>query len=326
MRSRDLVLEALEQHRGEYLSGEALAQKLFISRNAVWKAIGQLQEQGHAISAVPRRGYCLAFDSQPLSPPGIGKYLTTAGLSLEVRQSVTSTNTLLRQMAQEGAPEGTVLLAEEQTAGRGRRNKSFSSPPGGGIYMSVLLRPRLLAQEALYITTAAAVAVCQAVEDLCGVSTSIKWVNDVFCHGKKICGISTEASLDLESGGLHYAVLGMGINVFPGTKPFSKEAEAVAATIFSSSAATPPEIRARLAAGILDRFFALYPHLSEKAYFEDYRRRCFLLGQPIHILQGDTKTPARALSLTEDFGLVAEFPDGRQEILQSGEVSIRGSE
>ena len=215
MQVKDRVLAALEASRGTYLSGQALAQQLQVSRNAVWKAISQLRESGYPIQAVSHRGYCLDVDSPLLSPQSIARHLTVPGLQVEVAQTVSSTNTLLRQRAEEGAPEGLVLAAVEQTAGKGRQGHSFFSPPDTGLYLSLLLRPKLSAQDALLLTTCAAAAVALAIEACAGVEAQIKWVNDVFCRGKKVCGILTEAALDLESGGLQYAIVGMGVNLFP---------------------------------------------------------------------------------------------------------------
>ena len=202
MQVKDRVLEALEGHRGTYFSGEALAKELQVSRNAVWKAIRQLRDQGYPIHAVSNRGYSLAPDSAMLSPQSIAPFLTVPGLQVEVQPVVTSTNQVLRQRAEEGAHEGLALVAVTQTAGRGRRDHSFFSPPDSGLYLSFLLRPDLSARDALSLTTCAAASVALAIEECAGVDAKIKWVNDVFCHGKKVCGILTEAALDLETGGL----------------------------------------------------------------------------------------------------------------------------
>ena len=215
MTVKDRVLDALEANRGAWFSGQALAQTLGVSRSAVWKAISQLREGGYPIRAASNRGYSLEADSAILSAQSVGKYLTAPGVTVEVRPTVTSTNDLLRQQAEAGAPEGTVLIATEQTAGKGRRGHSFFSPPDTGLYLSLLLRPALEAREALSLTTCAAAAVALAIEECAGIPAQIKWVNDVFCRGKKVCGILTEASLDLESGGLQYAIVGIGVNLSP---------------------------------------------------------------------------------------------------------------
>ena len=159
MQVKDRVLEALEGHRGTYFSGEALAKELQVSRNAVWKAIRQLRDQGYPIHAVSNRGYSLAPDSAMLSPQSIAPFLTVPGLQVEVQPVVTSTNQVLRQRAEEGAHEGLALVAVTQTAGRGRRDHSFFSPPDSGLYLSFLLRPDLSARDALSLTTCAAASV-----------------------------------------------------------------------------------------------------------------------------------------------------------------------
>lgn len=322
MKVKDQVLSMLEQNRGRYLSGAALAKELSVSRNAVWKAIHQLQASGHAIHAVPNRGYLLSEENNVLSPQSIGQYLSTDALQLEVFPELDSTSTLLKKRAEAGAPEGTVIVAERQTAGRGRLGRSFFSPPGGGIYMSLLLRPRFTAQESLCITTCAAVAVCKAIEQHTGVDCSIKWVNDVFCHGKKVCGIATEASLDLESGGLHYAILGIGLNVYPGNEAFPEELQSIAGTVLTEPR-SGQDLRSMLAATILNHFWACYPNLTDKAYFADYRSRSFVLGKPIYILRKGTREEALALELDEDFRLRVQRSNGQIETLSSGEVSIR---
>lgn len=322
MKLKDRVLEALEACRGTYLSGEALAGNLSVSRNAVWKAMRQLQDEGHAITAVPNRGYQLLAGSAMLSKQSIARHLGELAVYPEVFAELPSTNATLRQRAEEGAPEGTLLVAEQQTAGRGRFGRVFHSPPGGGIYMSLLLRPAISAQDALTITTSAAVAVCRAIETICGVTAQIKWVNDVFCHGKKVCGIGTEAALDLESGGLHYAILGIGINLFPAEEPLPAELSEIVGTVLQG----PPksgELRSMLIAEIVKNIYAEYPHLSEKRCLEEYRARCFILGQPIQIVRGERREAARALDLAPDFSLRVSYSDGREECLSSGEVSIR---
>ncbi|MDF2838561.1 MAG: hypothetical protein K0S60_264 [Evtepia sp.] len=322
MKVKDQVLSVLEQNRGVYISGEALAKELSVSRNSVWKAIRQLQESGHTITAVPNRGYLLSQENNVLSPQSVGQYLTTGPLNLEVYPELSSTNALLRKQAEEGAPEGTVVFAETQTAGKGRLGRSFHSPPGGGVYMSLLLRPRFTAQESLCITTCAAVAVCKAIEKHTGVESQIKWVNDVFCHGKKVCGISTEASLDLESGGLHYAILGIGINVFPGKETIPEDLNDVIGTVLSGPI-PGLDLRSILAAEVLNLFLAEYPNLTQKSYFDAYRARSLILGKPIYILRSGTRQEAVALDLEEDFRLRVQLPDGSTESLSSGEVSVR---
>ena len=319
MQVKDRVLAALEASRGTYLSGQALAQQLQVSRNAVWKAISQLRESGYPIQAVSHRGYCLDVDSPLLSPQSIARHLTVPGLQVEVAQTVSSTNTLLRQRAEEGAPEGLVLAAVEQTAGKGRQGHSFFSPPDTGLYLSLLLRPKLSAQDALLLTTCAAAAVALAIEACAGVEAQIKWVNDVFCRGKKVCGILTEAALDLESGGLQYAIVGMGVNLFPPAGGFPADLPQAGAVYTARPQGL--ESRSQLAGEILNQFFAFYPHLEEKPFFQAYRDRSLVLGREVTVLErGQTRT---ALALDLDFSLQVREADGRERALASGEVRVK---
>lgn len=211
MTLKDKIIELLDFNRGAYLSGEEIAAMLNVTRASVWKAVKSLQKEGYEISAVTNKGYCLSEYTDILSLPGISKYLSTeAGeLCIEVHKKVDSTNTMMRQRAVSGSAEGCVIIAGEQTNGRGRFGRSFYSPSDTGIYMSLLLRPTLTTDNSVLITTSAAVAVCEAIEKILSKTPQIKWVNDIYIDGKKVCGILTEASLGLESGMLEYVVLGI---------------------------------------------------------------------------------------------------------------------
>lgn len=323
MKLKERVLDALEAERGHFLSGEELAKTLSVSRNAVWKAVRQLQESGHAITAVPNRGYCLSRMSPTLSRQSILQHLNGLPVYPEVYAELDSTNILLRQKAEAGAPEGTLIVTERQTAGRGRFGRSFYSPSVGGIYMSLLLRPTFSAQEALCLTTCAAVAVSRTIEQHCGVAAQIKWVNDVFCHGKKVCGISTEGALDLESGGLRYAVLGIGLNLFPSPEPLPPELQDIVGCVLPEAPHTR-ELRSFLIAEMMREILSEYPRLTEKHYFADYAARCFLVGKPVNVLRGSTCRPALARTLLPDFSLLVRYTDdGSEEAISSGEVSVR---
>ena len=250
----------------------------------------------------------------------LSPYCTHPGLTVQFREEVTSTNTLLRQQAEEGTPEGTVLVAARQTAGRGRRDRSFFSPADTGLYLSILLRPKLAPQEALYLTTCAAAAVALALEEF-GLRPQIKWVNDLFLEGKKVCGILTEGAIDPETMGLRYAILGIGVNLFPPEGGFPADLPEAGAVF--ARGPDPAETRQKLAGRILDHFFRWYPHIQDRPFFDTYRDRSLVLGQPITILQGGTSRPATALDLEPDFSLRVREADGRETLLSSGEVSIR---
>jgi BirA family biotin operon repressor/biotin-[acetyl-CoA-carboxylase] ligase len=323
MAVKEEILLILQNQTGVYLSGEELAARLGVTRAAVWKAIRALRADGCHIDAATNRGYALVQSGDLLSGAGIAAQLgaEAENFKIEVHRQEDSTNKALRAMAQSGAPEGSVLFAEEQTAGRGRGGHSFFSPPGTGLYFSLLLRPRLAAADAPLLTTAAAMAAAQTVEVLTGRSTGIKWVNDVELDGKKICGILTEAALSVESGQLEYAVLGIGLNVYPPQGGFPPELDGRAACLFADS--TPrPNFRCQLAAGILQRFMTFYRALPAHDFLSDYRQHLLFLGQPILVLQGETQRNATALDVDDAFHLLVRWADGSTAALSGGEIHV----
>ena len=300
---KNALLKALLESEGESLSGSALATRLGVSRTAIWKAAGLLREEGYVIEAGPNRGYRLISDNDRLSEPAIRRLLTGTGFGTEIHlySELTSTNDKAKELANAGAVDGTVVIADSQSAGKGRRGRSFFSPPGSGLYLSVILRPRLTGEQASRITSAAAVAAARAVEraaSLPGGTVGIKWVNDLYIRGRKICGILTEAALDLESGLLDYAVLGIGIN----TAPIS----------------FPEELRRT------DELERELPGVGEPSpcrFLEESRRRSVVVGRDVLVTKGNETFSARALEIDDEGGLVVETPAGRQT-LRSGEVSV----
>ena len=325
MTSCDRVLALLAEREGGFVSGDALAQSLSLSRSAVWKAVAQLRRAGYDIDAATRRGYCLRAADAVLSEAGIRRHLRHPALDLRVFDELDSTNAALKRLAEEGAPEGLALIAEAQTQGRGRMGRSFYSPGQSGLYLSLLLRPRAGGFSPGALTACAAVAVAEAIEAVTGLHVQIKWVNDLLLGGKKVCGILTEGALDCEAGRLRYAVLGVGVNVCAPKNGFPEELQTVAGALFDDDRGAA--LRCRLAAEILDRLWALYAQLPETgAFWEAYRARCDLPGKPIHILALDAPPQkATALAIAPDFSLLVELPDGTKQSLRSGEVSVRSA-
>ena len=320
--TKDSVLQLLREHEDRYVSGAELAKQLSLSRTAVWKAIGQLKAEGYRIEAVTNRGYRLSPRGDVLSAESVRKYLQHWELTPEVYRTITSTNTVLKARAAEGAPAGLVLIAGEQTAGRGRMGRSFYSPPDSGLYMSLLLRPKIAAREATRITACAAVAVAETVEELSSRPTRIKWVNDVLLDGRKICGILTEASFDCESGELAYVIVGIGINIAVPAGDFPEELRQIAGAAFDGAAI--PELRARLAAGVLDRLWDFAADLESPACFAAYRARSLVLGKAVNLLiPGRAPESAQVLDLNRDYSLLVRMPDGSERSISSGEVSVR---
>ncbi len=316
------VLKLLEENRGNSVNGAKMAESLYVTRSSIWKAVKALQKEGYNITAVTNKGYCLLTHNDILSAESIRPYLRgkAAGFILDVHQSVTSTNILAKAKAAEGAPEGTVVISGEQTEGRGRMGRTFYSPGSTGIYLSLILRPKLNLEDSLLITTGTAVAVAKAIEKLAGVKAGIKWVNDIFVEGKKVCGILTEASINFENGGLEYAVVGIGVNIT--TSEFPEQLKDVAGSLFKDKPENMP-VSSLLTAEILSNMAECMDSLTDRKYLEEYRSRSILIGKDLLVLRGTETKPAKAIDIDDQARLIVEYPDRQREALSSGEVSIR---
>lgn len=237
--------------------------------------------------------------------------------------SIDSTNTRALELARQGAPHGTVLIADHQTGGRGRRGRSFHSPASSGIYMSIILRPRCAPQYIMHLTCAAAVAMCDAVETACGILPGIKWTNDLVCGKRKIAGVLTELGFDTH-GMVDFAVIGVGINCCQQETDFPAEIRDLAGSLASVSG---QEIdRAKVAAAMMDAFYRMDMQLftAKAEIMNRYRGLCITLGREISLVRGDEVRHGTALDLDADGALLVRFPDGTVEAVNSGEVSVRG--
>ena len=268
MSTKSELLKLLESHRGEYLSGEELASRLGYSRTAVWKAMKNLRQEGYRILAVNNRGYALETDNDILSVEAVKMHLEHRNVFMQVEKEISSTNQYLKKKGiEENLPHGSFVAAEAQTEGKGRRGRTFYSPAGSGLYLSVLMRPKRTAQESLTLTAAAAVAVCRAVEEVCGVSLGIKWVNDLYLGERKVCGILTEAVTDFETGDIELVVVGIGLNLRMPAGGFPGELSEVAGAILGDDVYVDRNL---LTAGIIN-------YLLEEAEKEG------ITNFPIHI-------------------------------------------
>lgn len=316
------VFAILQSRPDQFVSGEELASSLGVSRTAVWKAVCQLRSKGYPIQSVPRMGHRLSPDSDVLSEAGIRRYLAHQEMEVRVFPTITSTNTVLKQMAQQDAPAPLALVAGAQTAGRGRMGRSFFSPADTGLYLSLLLRPELPVAQAVSLTACAAVSVAEALESITDLEIGIKWVNDLFLKNKKICGILTEAGLEGETGRMSYVVIGIGVNLRTPEGEFPEEIQKIAGSAFGND--TFPDLRNRLAASILDRLMNYSVHPGDPAILEGYRRRSLVPGKEISILSpGKDPESALALAVEPDYALRVRMTDGEERLLRSGEISIR---
>lgn len=326
MGTKDRVLELLEQRRGQSVSGESMAEALDISRNAVWKAIQELRKEGFRIMAANRKGYCLSEENDILSLQAIRPYLSEGSLryadQVKIFPSLASTNQTAKEMAVAGAPHGTVVIADVQTAGHGRYARPFFSPAGSGLYISLILRPEALQlKNPTLITAFAAVAVCEAIEAVSDQKARIKWVNDILIQGKKVSGILTEAATGFESGELGWIVLGIGINVSTAPGDFPAGLRELATSIFPER--PQPGIRSRLAAGLINRIVGQAEFPREQDILKAYKSRLMMLGREVTVFQSEGSYPATALDIDSLGRLIVQRPTGETQTLSAGEIHIR---
>lgn len=235
-----------------------------------------------------------------------------------IKKRLDSTSTHLRHLADDGAAHGTIVIADRQSAGRGRTGKSFLSPDGG-LYMSLLIRDKLFSSAVDIITPTAAVAASMAIKDALGADVSVKWVNDLFHEGKKVCGILTEAVRDASSGDIKYVVLGIGINVFEPQGGFGELSDIAASLLREKKDA---DVIHHLASLITEYFFRLWDTDKIDIIYSEYKKRLFILDRGISVIRGEESIPAKVIDLEKDFSLTVEYGDGRHERLNSGEISI----
>ena len=337
--TKEKVLSLLEQKRGQSISGAQIAEMLKLSRTAIWKACNALKDDGYPIIATTNKGYILSQSSDILSPESIfatiEKIGNPHGITTEkilIFDKIDSTineakRLLLNNETSVDSLQNTVIIAKEQTAGKGRRGRAFESPKGDSIYISFIMTPLEDMQKSQMITIASAVATCKTIQEVANVSPAVKWVNDVFVSGKKICGILTEAVTDLESGGIEAIILGIGININIAKKAFPKELREIAGSITLKSG-----LRNLFVSTLINNVIDCYKKACDKEIIELYRDYSFLIGKPIYVIplasnkDSQQKTPATAISITDNGGLEVSYSDGQTEVLRSGEVSIRSAE
>lgn len=319
---------ALLAGAGGRVSGEEMSRALGVTRAAVWKEMEALRREGWPIESSPRKGYRLAGPPPALSGAYISAQLPPDSLfsgKVLVEPVVDSTNTRLKAMAAAGAPEGTALIAEEQTGGRGTHGRSFQSPRGDGLYLSVLLRPRgVRLEDLLTLTGWVGAAARQAVERACGAPARIKWLNDLYLNGRKLCGILTEFALLAESGEPDYVVTGMGINMNQSAETFRAQGlEGVAASLAGEGW---PVEQNHLAVCLLEALDKLVRDFPEKRgdYLERYRAHCITLGRRVSFDGEGTVHTGTAAGVDGQFALAVDGDDGKRHVVSSGTVKMIG--
>lgn len=315
MTVREKLLNILEQSGGQSLSGQELANKLNVSRTAVWKAMNSLSQEGYEIEADKTTGYRLIKSGDILSAEVIRAKLPEKLKSNEiiVLKTVDSTNNYAKKAAADGAENGTIIVADTQTAGRGRRGNSFYSPPKTGLYMTVILRRDFFNSDTDLITICAGCGVCMAIEELTDKTPLIKWVNDVYLDGKKICGILSEATIDFEAKTIDSVVVGMGINLT--TEDFPDGLEKKAGTLGLSLN------RSLLAAKTAECLFRCLERTREEN-IADYKAHSLVLGKQVSFTKNNIDYTAEAVDIDDKGQLIVKTKDGEM-ILNSGEISVR---
>ena len=322
MATKDKILEMLQQ-QDSFVSGQTLCDQLGISRTAVWKNMNALKEDGYVIESVNNKGYHLVEEPDVIDPKRIGEYLHTQWLAHNIvyDKKMDSTNTQAKILGESGGDNGTVVIAEQQTAGKGRRGKTWVSPMGN-CYFTVLLRPDVHAERASMITLVSALALAQAVENVMGLRTMIKWPNDVIANGKKLCGILTESSSDLEY--INYVVVGIGVNC--NQTEFPEEIRDIASSICLETGKKVD--RTRLLAEFFNCFEVYYEKFLEtedlQGLVADYNARLINRGKDVKIVEKEQETVLRAIGVDQRGGLIVEDKAGVQRSIISGEVSVRG--
>jgi BirA family biotin operon repressor/biotin-[acetyl-CoA-carboxylase] ligase len=315
------IIDRLHEEEG-FISGEKLSEEFGLSRTAIWKHVNALREDGYEIESVTRRGYRLISSPDIINYDEIKGELTASviGKKLIYFQSIGSTNDKAKELAAK-AEEGTVIVAEEQTSGKGRLGRSWSSPGRKGIYASIILKPDMEPFNAAKLTLLGAASVALALED-CGIESQIKWPNDIIIGGKKVAGILTEMSCEL--GIVNYIILGIGINVNQSVEELPPELvdKATSLRIAEGKAIQ----RKHLLAQVLNRLDELYVQLKETGDIEQAldicRERSAVIGKDIIVVQGRKQRPGHAVSINHDGELMVRFDEGLEQVI-SGEVSIR---
>lgn len=320
---KDKLLKMLSEAEG-YVSGQRLCEELNVSRTAVWKNINRLKEEGYVIEAVPNKGYCLKERPDVINVPEIKSGLQTRSWGQETMffEEVDSTNNVAKKMAEEGAPHGRLVIAENQNAGKGRRGRTWSSPEGTGIWMTFILRPQIHPQAASMLTLVAAMAVRKAVYTETGLETVIKWPNDIVAGGRKICGILTEMSAELEW--INYVVVGVGINA--NIWKFPDEISDKATSLFLETGRTVD--RSRMVSAYGNAFEEYYNRFVETGSLallkEEYNSYLANFHNQVKILDAGGDFVGISKGINDAGELVVTDAEGTERIVRSGEVSVRG--
>jgi len=317
------ILKLLKESDG-YLSGQELCERFGVSRTAVWKVINQLKEEGYEIEAVRNKGYILKGSADVLSKEELESTIHTkwAGAQVAFFEETDSTNNEIRRLAEQGAPHGTLAVAERQLGGKGRRGRVWTSPAGVGIWMSMLLRPQIDPMAASMLTLVMALSTRRGIEKATGLKSEIKWPNDLVLNKKKICGILTEMSTELME--IQYVIPGTGINVNQMEFPDDIKATATSLRIESGKI----QKRSEIIAAIMEAFEGYYDTFIEtqdmSGLIEEYNANLVNLGNEVCVLDPAGEYRGVSEGINKEGALLVRLSDGTLKEIISGEVSVRG--
>ncbi|MBU3146354.1 biotin--[acetyl-CoA-carboxylase] ligase [Clostridium sp. CF012] len=319
------ILKLLKESGNEFISGQKISEELGVSRAAIWKYINIIKEDGYEIEAISRKGYRIISSPDILTFEEVKDFLSTQyiGRNIIHYDSLGSTNSRAKELAESGEEHGTVVISEEQASGRGRLGRDWISPKYKGIWMSIILRPNIVTENISLITLIGAAAVQEAIMKMC-IKTSIKWPNDIVLNSRKICGILTEMSGEIDH--INYLVMGIGINVNLEEKDLPMELKDVATSLKIESGKYID--RKLLLANVLNIFEELYNDFVKNGNasetMEICRKNSLLIGKEIQLINRGKVTKAKAIDISDSGELVIENQQGVLEYIVSGEVSVRG--
>lgn len=320
---KEKIIQLLNE-ADDYISGEEISKQLGVSRTAIWKVINRLKEEGYEIESVTRKGYRLLSSPDILNSEELHYNLNTEIIGNKIINfdKLDSTNQQAKKLALEGASNGTVVIAEEQTAGKGRRGKMWVSPPGTGIWMSVVLRPSVMPENASMLTLVAGLAVCKAVREITNLEASIKWPNDIVVNGKKICGLLTEMNSEIDF--INFVVVGIGINV--NIEKFPPELDNIATSLMIEG--NQSYQRKKLVKRTLEIFEDYYKKYLETEdltkIIEEYNEHCINIGRKVRVTGRKQDITGNVKCVTNKGELIVTDQQGEDIVVTSGEVSVRG--
>ena len=317
------ILTLLRERR-DYVSGQELCERFGVSRTAVWKAIGQLKKEGYDIEAIRNKGYCLRPEEEVFGQHELESRMNTrwAGRPVLFHRELSSTNLQAKLDAENGAAQGTLLVADKQTAGRGRRGRTWSSPEGTNAYFTLILKPEFHVELASMITLGMGIAVADGIRETCQAQAYIKWPNDIVINGKKVCGMLAEMSVERDY--IHYVVMGVGINV--GLQEFPPEITNMATCLEAECGYKVS--RATLIANVMSKFEAYYEIFRKEGSLKGLRERYNSLlinqGREVRVLAPKAEFQGVSRGINEAGELLVELEDGTVTEVYAGEVSVRG--